>query len=419
MRSKHFTPFIVLLFLTLIETLCCTYFLEYRGLTKLNTIVYMLSGLSIGIIPLFIVKSIKVLPDKSTFIQANKMLLWGFFIFIVVYFIYHSHDIIKSMAIDYHVADMLPQIKAMCQRLFKGETVYAPIKEIWNGKHPPYLPLMWLPFAPAEYFGFDVRWAAVLAILTGLLLVFLILPNRLTRNPLLLASVLFSLFLLINYLLIKDRYTIGVSEEGLIVGYYLFLGFSLSKKNPYLIGLAIACCLMSRFALFFWVPMFIIYVYFFESKKNAFIIFSIISIIVLLVFLIPFGFRQPEYFLNIPADYHVGVDRAWNWYPDKIHYGMGLAKFFDITQTKLIHNLQISISAIIPVLFIVTFVLLRKRFNLNATFFGLCSLKVSLVFFYIFLEVPYFYLYFVPTFFSYTILFKSLAQINPSTKAIS
>ena len=118
-------------------------------------------------------------------------------------------------------------------------------------------------------------------------------------------------FLLFNFLLLKDKITIGRTEEGIVIGYYLFLAFSLTRKQPVLIGIAIACCLISRFSLFFWVPMYLIYVFFFESKRQAYIITATIVIIVFFVFLLPYGFWQPEYFLNIPADYHVGVDNAW------------------------------------------------------------------------------------------------------------
>ncbi|MBK9454103.1 MAG: hypothetical protein IPO24_00275 [Bacteroidetes bacterium] len=220
--------------------------------------------------------------------------------------------------------------------------------------------------------------------------------------------------MLLNFLMIKDKITFGRTEEGVVIAYYLFLAFALISKKPILIGIAIACCLMSRFALFFWVPMYLIYVFVYESRKQAYTITAVIAIIIFFVFLLPFGFSQPEYFLNIPADYHVGVDNAWRYNDDEngkyYQNFLGYARYFDISQIKLLHNLQIIVAAILPFLLLGIYRLLPKRAQLNATFFGICTLKIVLVFFYNMVEVPYFYLFFVSTFFSYAVLFAFMRQ---------
>lgn len=401
-----------LLAVTLVETLCCTYLLADGHYPYLVSVTYFLSGLLIGLYPMLKVNQ-PVSDPSSKIVFIYKLLTCSFFLFIAIYFIFHANHILHNMEIDYRMADMLPQIKVMCRRFINGEKIYAPIPEIWNGKQPPYLPMMWLPFVPTEYLGIDVRWTTVGFILSGLFLTFSILQKENFPNLWWLAAALASIFLLVNFLLLKDKITIGRTEEGVVIGFYLFLGFALTRNNPVLIGIAIAGCLLSRFSLFFWVPMYLGYVFFFESRKNAIIIASVIAVFVLFVFLLPFGISQPEYFLNIPSDYHVGVDRAWQSnYQDGVYYkhALGFAKFFDIYQIKTLHNLQIATAALIPGMVLLCYMRLKKIFKLNPIFFGLCSLKITLVFFYNFLEVPYFYLYFVPTFFSYPILFKYLGQ---------
>lgn len=247
--------------------------------------------------------------------------------------------------------------------------------------------------------------------IAGIFITFKILPNNQTTNPLLLIIILLSFFLLINFLLFKDKISIGRTEEGVVIGYYLLLAFALTLKKTVFIGIAIACCLLSRFSLFFWVPMYLAYVFFFESRKDCYVITAVIATILLFIFIIPYGISQPEYFINIPADYHVGVNNAWFYnYKDGGYYKdyLGYAKYFDISHIKLLHNLQIIVAAILPVVIISLYILAKNKISLNKNFFAICSLKLTLVFFYNMVEVPYYYLFFVSTFFSYTIVFRYL-----------
>lgn len=401
--------------LTILESLCCTYGMKSNIDTEYIAITYFLSGLLIGILPIIIpATSIEYkYSNSSTFTKINKWLTYGGFILLSVFFIINSLSVMKTMPVDLAVADMLPQIKAMCDRLLHGEKIYAPIKEIWGGKLPPYMPLMWLPYSVAEWLDIDIRFTTIAFLLLGLFGTFLILPKQLKANPLLIIISLVSILFLFNYMLVWDPFLFGGCEEGVVIGYYLFLAYALVKRKPVLLGIAIASCLMSRFSLFFWVPMYLLYVFIYESKRQAYIITGVIAIIVLFVFLIPFGFSQPEYFLNIPADYQVGVDRAWSFNNDNGKYYqdfLGYTRYFDISQIKLLHNLQIGVAAVVPFLLLGLFSLGKKRFKLNSVFFGICTLKITLVFFYNMVEVPYHYLFFVSTFFSYPILFAYIKQ---------
>lgn len=337
--------------------------------------------------------------------------MWGFFVFIVVFIIYHAYFIIASLPIDYRIADMLPVMKVMCQRLFHGEIIYKPIPEIWNGLLPVYLPLMWLPIAPFEYIGIDVRWTTIIFFLLGIFFLLMILFPFKKNNALFIMMSLTSLFFLINYIVQKEKRVLSITEEGIIIGYYLFLGYALSTKKTILQAIAISLCLLSRFSLLLWIPVYIFYTYYFESKQKGKILVLIISIIVLLVFLIPFGFRQMDYFLTVvPYSYRKTYDIIWATRSVEIMNYLGFAKFFDISQQKLLANIQIVTSVLSPVLFFSLFKIFYKKLSLNNSFLGICSLKFSLVFFYNFLEIPFYYVFLVPTFFSYCILFNYLNE---------
>ncbi len=408
---------LILILFTGLETLCNTYLLENGVRIDLVSITYVISGLSIAIIPLIANPQRFTTNLSANYSRFNTFFLFGFFVFLAIYTAVFSNVIFQKMVLDYHISDTVPQIKVMCQRLLSGHKVYAPIQEIWDGKQPPYLPFMWMPFSFAEIIGIDIRWTTIIFLLGGIYLTFRILPFKFYLHPALLFITCIFLFLLLNFLLARDKITIGRTEEGLVVGYYLFLGFALTKNKPVLIGIAIACCLLSRFALFFWVPMYLLYVLFYESKKKAAIITSVAAIIGLLFFVIPFGIQQPEYFLNIPADYKVGVNQAWNYNynPETgIFYekSLGYTKWFDIAQVHFLHNFQIIVAAVLPFLLLLSYYLFRKKISINQQFFGICTLKITLVFFYNMIEVPYYYLFLVSTFFSYAILFAFLKYVN-------
>lgn len=156
--KSFYLPALILILFTLLETLCCTYLLENGKNIELISILYFVSGIILGVFPMIEFKYISNFSQQKLhlFSRINKIILWSFFVFIAGYFIFFSHAIMETIIIDYKVSDMLPQIKIMCQRLINGEKIYAPIQNIWDGKNPPYLPLMWLPFVPAELLQIDL-----------------------------------------------------------------------------------------------------------------------------------------------------------------------------------------------------------------------------------------------------------------------
>ncbi len=225
-------PIVLLIVFIVTETLCGTYLLENKVRIDIVSIVYFIAGIGIAIIPMIPFRNSNIIPSENNISRRfNKIILYSFYFFIVGYFIFFMTGIMQTRILDHRISDTLPQIKVMCQRLLSGEKIYAPIPEIWDGKQPPYMPLMWLPFTAAEYLGIDVRWTTTVFLLGRDISYYLkILPSRFAGNPLILISTFISLFLLLNFLLVKDKVTLGNTEEGIVIGYYLFLGFALAKK---------------------------------------------------------------------------------------------------------------------------------------------------------------------------------------------
>ncbi len=101
---------------------------------------------------------------------------------------------------------------------------------------------------------------------------------------------------------------ISVSEEGVVVAYYVFLVLSLLSGNIWLTGIAASLCLLSRYSLVGWVPAFGIYLLFSKRFKDL-LIFAATGLIMLFVlFILPFGWdpflrliHLPEYYMILPG----------------------------------------------------------------------------------------------------------------------
>lgn len=404
-----------MIILVAFETACGTYFrknnLELREFTSLA---FTISGLLIAFFPLFRYphKHTRVLRKEN--IPIQQIFIAVFFIGLVLYMVPHVYWIFEFIKIDYRNADMIPQIIVSCKRWLSGNPVYEPIPEIWNGMLPTYLPLMWLPYAPLQLMNADVRWTGVFFYLCGIALMFWMLSRESKVNwpQLLVILLLFGnmAFMQTDY----NRIFFAWSPEGPVVAYYLLLGFALTKKNPWLTGIAITCCLLSRYALFFWIPSYLLFSFFTLNRKRTLIAAGCLFALTAIIFILPYFLKNPVYFLTLPEKYSGIVESFWYDSQPEISKSLGLAKYFSIDQFQFLHNLQLGLAVIIPVLFYLLVYRFKNSASVNLNFAGLCGLKLSLTFFYNFLEAPYFYyLYMVPILFSYPIL---LYFLNPQSQ---
>jgi len=409
LRRNDYLIFLIILLFAL-EVSSVTDYREPIFSRLTATLIFLFSGILISILP-FLTES-QVENISPAHIRSKKLIARTafsiFFLAIASFVIYNSKINLSATPIDYHHADMIPQIKIRCQRLLHGQDVYAPINEIWEGQLVPYFPTMWLPYVPLEFFGGDVRWTGVIVILISLGAYFFLLPS--SKNGLIfLIPVLLICSYLFYFLFSTDRNFIAWTEESVVIGYYLFLGFALIKKNPWLIATAIALCLLSRYVLVFWIPAFVLFAYFFESKKFAIKIFGGVTLLVSLLFLIPFG-KNLGYFLHMQSFY---LEQAINFkrrQADVLDLNIGFARFFSAESFPFLHMLLIGVALIIPFLSLSIFFSLKRKLTPRKQFFGLCSLKLTMTLFYVLIEIPFPYLFFVPVFFTLPIIFQMMRE---------
>jgi hypothetical protein len=302
------------------------------------------------------------------------------------------------MPIDITNADMLPIIKVMGERFIAGQRshVYDPIPSIWHGAQPIYLPAMWLPYVPAIALGIDIRWIAVAGLLFAFgTFIFLYKPSA-SRPSFLLGILAFLLF----WWIVADNTPgiVSVSEEGVVIGYYAFLVLALLSGKPWLTGIAISLCMLSRYALVGWIPAYVVWLLL-EKKYKQLSVISLTGIgCFVLLFLMPVGGVTFLRLAHLPGNYIAFAARVWKDSPDVFSTAPGMAWFFGRNGTAILHGLLILFSFTLPVAF--TVIAFRRRCN-NIP---LAALKLSLVVFYCFIDVPYLYLFYTSSLVSLIIL---------------
>lgn len=398
LKQNHLRTWLVAAFA--IETICITYAFQFPGLAAYTSIIYFVCGISIAVIILFLPQAKKT----SVHFSLAPQNYLRFFLVIAVGFLlsYFGYFIIHETPIDYRNADMLPVIRTMDQRFLGGQWthVYDNIPEIWNGSEPIYLPAMWLPFLPAVAAKIDMRWTTIACLFIATIIPMLFLSFKKKSAVIIFLSV----SMLLWWLLSEDETHgfISFSEEGVVVLFYVLLVFALISGNIIFISITASLCMLSRYALIGWLPAFFIYLIANRKIKPA-MTFACTGIFFLFfLFIIPFGWQPFLRLIHLPGNYIDFSKRVWHDSPEVFTDYIGFAKFFVPGKLYLLHALLIALSFIVPTAFVFFCNFYEKRHNLNNI--PLAALKIAIVVFYNFLDVPYLYLF-------YTSAFVSLAAV--------
>jgi len=395
---KPLWSFLLLLFVIL-EIYCQVYRPTILTI-QWTSILYFISGVFIAILPLIKINAAPLIDENRRILKDLFRLLYILFLLGLVPFAYEwAHSIFQRYNFNYKVADMLPIIQIMCERWLAGDFVYE-IIPFWDGTEPIYLPAMWLPYLPFTYFGLDIRWGNMLALLWSLHFIFFCGKKGSFNFKSYL--ILLPIGILLNGLFFQDFKLISLTEEPIVIAYYLFLAYALAKNKPYLIGLALSLCLMSRFALAFWVLMYLVYVFIFQHRKDAVKIGAVISVSVFFLLITTGAIWQLDVILGLPNIYinHL-MDNEWK-FNGFIISKLGLLKFFSFESLPLLNRLFFMANLVVPIACLVFFWKFKER--INQPLFAICSLKLCLVFFYSFLIMPFLYLFYTSTFLSIAIL---------------
>jgi hypothetical protein len=324
----------------------------------------------------------------------------------------------EEMPIDITNADMLPIIKVMGERFIAGQHghVYDIIPWIWHGTQPIYLPAMWLPYVPAIFLRIDMRWIAVVGLLFGFaVFIFLYRPafgsdaslpadRRRGYTSFFLGVLAFLLF----WWLVADNTAgiVSVSEEGTVIAYYVLLVLALISGRPWFIGVAISLCMLSRYALVGWIPAYLLLLTIEKKWRQLSIITLTGMLCFVLLFLLPVGLNTFIRLAKLPGNYIAFAGRVWKDSPDVFSNAPGFAWFFGANRVGMLHGLLVSLTFLVPPLFILA------GWRFRGTNLALAALKAALVVFFCFIDVPYLYLFYTSSFVSLIALTLLLRQTD-------
>ena len=392
---------IPIIVLAILQVLSATYFLQIPNFQALDSFLFLFTGVGISLC-LLQVPGIRMQRESI----RNRQLL--FKLLAIALLLPVSYQLARHIMDDnpllYQNADMLPIIKSMNQRFLDGQwkQVYQPIPEIWNGIQPIYLPAMWMPFGFSLIFDFDIRWITVCGLWLSVILC--VVPGW---KKITLAFFLIGAFMvLLAWLHINnDNGVIELTEEGVVYFYYCLLATAIIFTNPWLMGISVALCLLSRYSFIGWIPF--AFLYLVLRKEYKFLLkTSVTAVIIVAILILPFGLGPLLYHLHLHDGYISHAARVWHDEPETYFETLGMAKFFGASHIKLLHGILVTGSFLIPLSFLL---FLRKKIFTQPNIL-LAGFQLSLTFFYNFLDVTYLYLYYTPVFVSLLIASWSLSS---------
>lgn len=324
--------------------------------------------------------------------------------------------LLQNNPLDFNLpsgSDVLPQINVLVTRYLSDVFPYQLITTTeWPYEHflyPTYLPFTWLPFIVSEVFGFDYRWVAFGALIIGFIFY---LKKMTTWSSQKIITLFLSLlpFLFLYAFQVEDRTGLfRFSVESLIAGYYLILSLSIFTTSNWLRGAALVLCLLSRYAIVLWIPLFFFVIFLKEKKSNTFQVGGWILVGILVFYIIPFLSQDLTIFMQ-GYEYHTkAAPIAWNpmsWQnendiPIMLQEGYGLGIYFyqfwdgDSAEKLLIfRGIHLVVSCLTVFVSMLLFWKIKDR--IDHRIFLLGTLKIYLVVFFNFIQIPFNYLFVTP-----------------------
>ena len=395
-RTFYFTATLLAL-LTAVE---CQYMgsAGRGGDQTIPSIISFVVSIAICTLALFKVEKLPESPKAGLIV---RIVLALFCVWLIGDTVYYSKSILSGTPVDYRIADPLPIMEIMSQRFLKGEDVYAIIPEIWGGMLPIYLPAMWLPYTVSTFFHFDPRWVDITMILAATIIPMLLL--RKDRNyswfTLLIIPAIIALYQQFVHI---DRRLISMSDEGVVIGWYVLLACALWSRKPVLIGISIALSVLARLTIIGWIPAFGLFVFFFEDRKKAFKIAGVSAVVALFLMFITGAIFNLSNFLDLPKRYLQAVmGDEYQKLLGAIHEGPGVAKMLTQQQLPILHVVNQWATFLIPMILLALYWRFKKYFDHDL--YPIVMLKISLVFFFNLLIIPVHELIFTSTFLSLAI----------------
>lgn len=415
MKKSLKQPMVFLFILVFIEIILLTYAQNIFG-NIISPLVLFLISLSIAIFPLLYFYKKEITIPKLSFSlndSATKIALIFFLLAIIVFMFIPRGGLLRTyqvFLIDKQYSDIIPTIQVMCTRFLQGAPIYVQIEDFGYYLPPTYLPMMWLPYTLATYFHFDYRWISFAIFLVSILLTILLFVKKRNNN-----IYFILLYILLYFSLLENKTDIlGWTVEIMNGAFYTLLAIAIFSNNKYFIAVSLAICLMSRYALVFFVPVLFIIEWHKNKPKFAINMMLVSGSIIVILMLILVKYNWMDLYDGFKY-YAISGLGEWNHMnnngiPFHICNGNGFAAwcyFFKsgTLEQKFLFARQLQFIMVIAVslLLIVVYYFIREK--ISATVYLLCTFKIYLAVFYGFIQVPYTYLFVVSLMYSIVLIF--------------
>ncbi len=387
-----------------------------------NSILYALCSISIGILLLlkYYNKHVELASGHSsekmrqeTYFSAVKIVVP----ILIIWLIYLHYDILSQMPIDPKKSDVIPMVQYMVQRFVHGEYVYKAIYDFGYFLSPTYMPLHWMPFTIAEICKFDYRWVAFCLWISASILL-LVRTFKTNIHACIFVLLILSLFYYAIYRF--DRNVIAYTLELTIAAYYILLIISINQTSAVYAGLGIALCVMSRYSLVLWLPLWFLVTILSREKKYTLTVIATVIVVVISVYVIPFLSKDWHIYSNTLNQYYRAAIGEWEnlsiftWKPYQLYAGTGFAHlFYESLQDweladkiKRLQKVHFLVSIGITVVMGTWYWFNRKK--IYPRIFLMASFKIYFTLFLAFIQVPYIYLMIVANFVSIAIFSEQM-----------
>ena len=387
---------------------------------------FVVAGLGLGIAALAALRDQPF--GQATEGQVARRVGWGWAAWLAGALLVLSQQIpiILGSPIDVRWSDVIPIVQAYVDRFRSGEVVYRYLTTLPYPLFPNHLPMQWLPYVPAQALGIDFRWLSL-----GLLLVvgFGAYQLVLLRQPG--SRLSFGLRALLPAVVLwqvvhRDAGLFSHVLEQTIITYYFLLAASVLAGSAWAQGGALVLCLLSRYSVIFWVPLFLWILWREAGRRHALLVAAIVLVGIVGIYLVPFFAPNPTIFTHALAEYRIATLGEWGRVSEgaalPTHVGNGLSAmpwFYTylhlpleakITWVQRTHAVAAAGAAVLLAGFYWRY---GRRYDYR--YLALVALKLYLVVFYFFIQIPYVYLISLSVLLSVFVLLVVLSPPAPAT----
>lgn len=318
-------------------------------------------------------------------------------------------------------SDVIPQLETLYDRLARGEQPYYPLETIDYHPYPVYMPAHWLPIGISKLLHIDVRWSGVMVM--GLC--YGVYVQQAIKSKVDLFHKVIVVLLVPTVLMAFyewARMEICVTIETTVAAYYLLLATGLWKRSIALTMLGIILCLLSRYTMVFWLPVFAVLLLV-EKPFSASVKLWLSVVGALVVFyILPFLLRQPDILVDGLTYHNKAAIAEWAGYGDPPvswtftsgnYFAPHFKALFSGSLEDRVFKTRV-VQAVTMILLCIACcaIYLRKRRKVNLYDFGLATVFCFVVVFYMVGVLTYKYYFLSPMMLSAVLAGKKLAPYS-------